>query len=222
LVVLAGVPYGWTRMAASGHIYGETDLSGGSGGSGGSGVDGAAPTADVVLVLGAQVAPGGGQPMPFLRSRLDTAAHLVREGRAKVILVSGDSRGDSGNETAVMVSYLTGVGIEPGRIVADPYGLDTYDSCVRAAEVYGVTRALVVTQSFHLARAVALCRHAGMDADGIGARCDGCRTVTLVRNWGRDYFACSKAALDVLGGSRPAVESSANNAVTEALARLTR
>ena len=73
-----------------------------------------APTADVVLVLGAQVAPGGTDPMPVLRGRLDTAAALVRDGRARVILVSGDGTGGSGDETTVMTSYLTRRRHRPG------------------------------------------------------------------------------------------------------------
>ena len=66
-----------------------------------------------------------------------------------------------------------------------------------------MTKALVVTQPYHLARAVALCRHLGLDADGVGARCDGCLSLNLMRNWTRDYFACSKAALEAYRAARP-------------------
>ena len=202
-LLVAAIPFAWTRTVAGGHLYDEAD----------------APRADVVLVLGGEVAPGGTRPMPFLRGRLDTAALLITGGRAKVLLVSGDADGSSGNETRVMTDYLTGDrGIDPGRIVTDPSGLDTYDSCRRAKEVYGVTRALVVTQPYHLARAVALCRHVGIDADGVGARCDGCLSVTLAKNTMRDFFACSKAAWDSLRDRRPAVESAPSAEVTNALA----
>jgi vancomycin permeability regulator SanA len=207
LVGMAALPYGWTRVAAGGHLYDEAELAGDAG-----------PRADVVLVLGAEVAPGGTEPMPFLRGRLDTAAFLVTAGRAKVILVSGDASGSSGDETVVMRSYLiqTG-GVEPTRVVADPYGLDTYDSCARARQVYGVTKALLVTQAYHLARAVALCRHLGIDADGVGARCDACG-MNLVRNGVRDYFACTKAAVESYEDRPPAVISAPNNAVQDAVA----
>lgn len=209
LVLLAGLPFGWTRVAATGHTHDETDVAAGR-----------VPGAPVVIVLGAQVAPGGRAPMPFLRGRLDTAADLLRDGHAEVILVSGDTNGASGDETGVMTSYLIDVkGVEPARVVADPHGLDTYDSCRRAKDVYGVRRALVITQRYHLARAVALCRHVGIDADGVGARCDGCRSLTLVRNSVRDYFACSKAALDALRDRAAVVDSPPSAAVTEALAR---
>jgi vancomycin permeability regulator SanA len=197
------MPFMWTEISAAGHLYEPSD----------------APSAGVVLVLGAQVAPGGTDPMPFLRGRLDTAVDLVEAGRARVILVSGDAQGGSGNETAAMTAYLARRGVDPARVVADPAGLDTYDSCLRAKEVYGVSRALVVTQAYHLARAVALCRHVGIDADGVAASCAGCRTVTLVKNTARDFVACTKAAWDAVRGRRPGVESPADPAVTDALAR---
>lgn len=170
------------------------------------------------MVLGAQVAPGGAGPLQYLRGRLDTAAALLRAGRARVILVSGDGRGASGDETAVMTAYLTGpAGIPANRVVADPYGLDTYDSCVRARRVFGVTRLLVVTQGYHLPRAVTLCRHAGIDTDGVIARCDRCNPVNLPRNYVRDYFACTKAALDAWRNRKPAVSSPPSDAVRAAL-----
>jgi vancomycin permeability regulator SanA len=211
IVVLAAGPYTWTRVAASGHLFGEGDY----------GPAGHGPDAPVLIVLGAQVAADGTEPMPFLRGRLDTAAMLLGQGHAKVALVSGDANGGSGNETAVMTSYLVQQkSIDPTRVVTDPNGKDTYDSCLRAKQVYGVTRALVVTQAYHLGRAVALCRHAGIDADGVAARCDSCSSVNLVRNAVRDYFACSKAALDAVTDRRPSVESPPSPAVTDALAHV--
>jgi vancomycin permeability regulator SanA len=207
VTLLAAVPYAWTLSTAAGHLYDEADLSGEGG-----------PRADVLLVLGAEVAPGGTEPMPFLKGRLDTAGALYRAGRVKVILVSGDAHGGSGDETTVMTDYLVRTaGVDPARVVTDPYGLDTYDSCVRANRVYGVNRTIVVTQPYHLARAVALCRHAGIDADGVGARCDGCG-LNVPRNATRDYFASTKAALDALRNRDPVVVSPPDQAVAIALA----
>jgi vancomycin permeability regulator SanA len=201
-VVVSGAAFAWTRYAAAGHLHDPAD----------------APPTDVALVLGAQVAPGGTRPMPVLRGRLETAADLVRAGRVKVLLVTGDANGGSGDETAVMTTYLvTDLGVDPARVVVDPDGLDTYDSCRRARTVYGVSRALVVTQAYHLSRAVALCRDAGIDADGVRARCDDCRTITLVRNTARDYAACTKAAFDALVDRPPGVQSPPSRAVEHAL-----
>lgn len=208
LVVAAG-PFTWTRVRAGGHLYSEAAAA-----------TGAAPTADVVIVLGAKVAPGGTRPYNFLQGRLDTAAALLAAGRVKVILVTGDGAGRSGNETAVMGAYLESIGVDPGRVVADPYGLDTYDSCVRARQVYGIARALVVTQSHHLARAVTLCRQAGVDVDGVVARCPDCRWGTIAQNWVRDYFAATKAAWDAVVDRPPAVTSPPSPAITDALSRV--
>ena len=207
LVVLAGIPYGWIRFTASGHLYNEADLAGGQG-----------PRADVVMVLGGQVEPDRISPRPYLRGRLDTAAQLVRDGSARVVLVSGDGNGSSGDEPAVMADYLRRHGVDPLKIVPDRYGLDTYDSCRRARDVFGLRRLLVVTQPYHLARAVALCRQLGIDADGVGARCEACLSPQLVYNAVRDYFASAKAALDVISGRDPAVVSPPSDAIARALA----
>jgi vancomycin permeability regulator SanA len=206
LAVGSAAPFVWTRVEAGGHLYSATDPTG--------------PSADVVIVLGAQVAPGRSRPYNFLQGRLDTAAALLAAGRARVILVSGDAYGGSGNETAVMSDYLTSIGVDPSRVVADPYGLDTYDSCVRAREVYGITRALIVTQDHHLARAVTLCRHAGIEADGVVASCPECRWVTRAQSWVRDYFAATKAAWDVWLGRPPEVSSPPNRQIADALDRV--
>ncbi|MEW2377114.1 ElyC/SanA/YdcF family protein [Micromonospora sp. NPDC047812] len=201
-LLLASLPWLWTTTAARGHLYGEAD----------------APAADVVIVLGTAVAADGRQPGDRLTGRLETAAALVTSGRARVVLVSGDGGGASGDETAAMTAHLTErLGVNARRVVADPYGLDTYDTCARARDVYGVERALIVTQSYHLSRAVTLCRHLGLDVDGVAARCPGCGRALLVGKAVRDYFASGKAAWDAVRGRPPAVSSPADPAVQDAL-----
>ncbi|MEU4472743.1 ElyC/SanA/YdcF family protein [Micromonospora sp. NPDC023888] len=200
-LLLSSLPWLWTTLAARGHVYAEAD----------------APAADVVIVLGTAVAADRQRPGDRLAGRLETAAALVTSGRAKVVLVSGDGGGTSGDEPAVMTAYLTGLGVDARRVVADPFGLDTYDSCARAREVYGVQRALIVTQSFHLSRAVTLCRHLGLDVDGVTARCEGCGPLLLAGKSVRDYFASGKAAWDMVLGRPPAVRSPADPAVQDAL-----
>ena len=200
-LLLLSAPWIWTVLAAAGHRHDATD----------------APVADVVLVLGTTVAPDG-RPEDRLAGRLTTAAELVTTGRARVVLVSGDGGGDSGDETAAMTAYLTGaLGVDPARVVADPSGLDTYDSCIRARDVYGVRKALVVTQAYHLSRAVALCRTLGIDTEGVAASCDGCGTALLAEKAARDYFASVKAAWDVIRRRAPLVTSPSSPAVTDAL-----
>ncbi|HEX5595414.1 MAG TPA: ElyC/SanA/YdcF family protein [Micromonosporaceae bacterium] len=201
-LLLSSAPWAWTKFSARGHVYAEAD----------------APSADVVIVLGTAVAADRRQPSLRLTERLRTAAALVQSGRARVILVSGDGNGASGDEPAVMTAYLSEtLGVDPQRIVADPYGLDTYDTCARAREVFGIKRALIVTQSYHLSRAVTLCRHLGLDVDGVIASCDGCSAVLVVGKAIRDYFASGKAVLDAVRRRPPAVRSPEDPGVHDAL-----
>ena len=200
-LLVVSAPWAWTLLAAHGHVHAETD----------------APTADVAIVLGTEVTVDG-QPSPRLAGRLETAAALVKAGKARVILVSGDSNGGSGDEPAAMAAYLTTLGVDARRIVTDPYGLDTYDTCIRARDVYGVARALVVTQSFHVHRAVTLCRHVGIDAEGVVARCH-CPATLLVEKSVRDYFASGKAVWDAIRNRPPAIPSPQDPAVQQALQR---
>ncbi|GIE15764.1 hypothetical protein Afe05nite_76040 [Paractinoplanes ferrugineus] len=181
-------PWAWTSLSAQGHVYAESD----------------APVADVAIVLGTEVVDGA--PSPRLAGRLETAALLVSTGRARTLLVSGDGNGASGNEPAAMTDYLVSLGVPAEKIVPDPYGLDTYDTCIRARDVYGVRRALVVTQSYHVRRAVTLCRHLGIDADGVVAPCH-CGWVLATNKWIRDYLASGKAVWDVVRDRPPANRS---------------
>ncbi len=202
VVLLGSLPWFWITVSARGHVHDVAD----------------APAADVVIVLGTEVAADRRQPGNRLAGRLDTAGELVNSGRARVVLVSGDGGGASGDETAAMTAYLTErLGVDPGRVVADPFGLDTYDTCARAREVYGVERALVVTQSWHVSRAVTLCRHLGLDADGVIASCPGCGRALVVEKTARDFLASGKAGWDAFRRRPPAVSSPADPAVRDAL-----
>src|SRR5262245_41533008 len=88
LTLLAAVPFVWTRVQAAGHLHTPADLASPGG-----------PRADVVIVLGAQVAPGRTRPYTYLQARLDTAAAILASGQARVVLVTGDRDGGSGDET---------------------------------------------------------------------------------------------------------------------------
>lgn len=184
---LISAPWAGLEIAAHGHEHQVGD----------------APSADVVIVLGTEVVAG--KPGDRLAGRLRTAAELVSAGRAQKVLVSGDGHGVSGNEPQVMTDYLVAHGVDASKVIADPYGLDTYDTCARAHKVYGLDDALIVTQAYHLARAVTLCRHLGVAAEGVYASCDGCSRVTLAREQVRDYFAAGKAVWDLARKRPPAV-----------------
>lgn len=147
-----------------------------------------------LLVLGSLVHDDG-SPGDYVRGRLDTAVELYRAGGVDRIINSGNGSEEAGNEPAVMRSYLEDRGVASRVIVGDPAGLDTAASCRRARVVFGVDEVVIVTQDFHLRRAIALCRDQGVDARGVAARCD-CPAWTLVRNHIREtVFAGPRAVL---------------------------
>jgi vancomycin permeability regulator SanA len=197
LVVLGFAPTVWVYWTSTGHRDPQP-----------------APDAPVGIVFGAQLRDDQ-TPKPYLQSRLDAAAALYKAGHVRALLVSGDEHGTSGNEVAAMTKYLVAHGVPAARVVQDGYGLDTYDTCARAHQVYGVRKALLFSQDFHVPRAVTLCRHLGIDADGIEAPTDG--TVKIrVRNWVREVAADAKAVVDVARHRPPAVRSAPSGALARA------
>jgi vancomycin permeability regulator SanA len=123
------------------------------------------PYEPVAIVFGA-AAPGG-EPSPYLSRRLDVALDLYKRGKVTVILVTGDNSRPDYDEPTVMRQYLVDRGVPATRIVRDFAGFDTWASCVRAKKIFGVDHATLVTQDFHLPRALLLCRSAGIDGYGV-------------------------------------------------------
>lgn len=162
-----------------------------------------APSKRDVLVLGAKADRGG--PSAFLAARLDLAVELFRRDKARRIIVSGDGRTEANNEPRVMREYLERRGVPSGIIVEDPKGLDTYDSCFRARDIYGADAVAVVTQDFHVRRAVTVCRALGVDAWGVADQSVAGRWPLV---WGRavlrESLANVKMELDLLSGRPPA------------------
>ncbi|MCE5292536.1 MAG: YdcF family protein [Nocardiaceae bacterium] len=146
-----------------------------------------------VIVLGDRVEHDGA-PSPYLRSRLDTALAVIRDGRAEHVLVSGNARSTKGDEVAAMHEYLVERGVVPSLIADDRFGVNTYNTCSRARTVFGVDHAIVVTQDFHLRRAVALCQAQGIDAIGVQAPAD-VRPYLTVRNWVRELVLSRPKAM---------------------------
>ncbi|MEU3019629.1 ElyC/SanA/YdcF family protein [Nocardiopsis sp. NPDC007018] len=150
------------------------------------------PDRPVAVVLGAGVRPDG-RPSLLLAQRLDLAAELYENGSVRAVLVTGDNGVEHYSETDTMRDYLVAAGIPGDRVVGDHAGFSTWDSCVRAREVFGVREATVVTQEFHLPRAVRLCRAAGIDAVGVGAASMRERGPATVYGWAREVPAAVAA-----------------------------
>lgn len=121
---------------------------------------------DCIIVLGAGV-KSDGSPSPMLRDRLDKAAELYEMGVSNRIIVSGDHRSRYYDEVNTMKNYLIGKGIPSECIFMDHAGLSTYDSMYRAVNVFGVKSAVVVTQKYHMYRALYDARAMGIEAYGV-------------------------------------------------------
>ena len=175
LLVLAAVPSVWVRVVAAPYLRSLATVP-------------AEPTA---VVFGAQV--DGERPSAFLASRLDAAVILYTHHKVGNVLVSGNDDGHGYDEPDVMRSYLVAHGVPGDRITVDRAGFDTWDTCQRARQVFRVDRAILVTQTFHVARAVALCRANGVGGYGVGIDSMQVGVTSTVYGYFREYFAAVKA-----------------------------
>ncbi|MFE9094062.1 vancomycin high temperature exclusion protein [Streptomyces sp. NPDC007264] len=198
LCVLALLPATWMFVATDGRLRTASDV----------------PRTQVAVVFGAGL--WDGEPSPYLARRLDAAARLYRAGRIEVVLVTGDNSRRDYDEPDVMRAYLTRHGVPDGRIVSDYAGFDTWDSCVRAKKIFGVDRAVLISQGFHIRRAVALCQAAGVTSYGVGV--DAEHDVTWYYGGTREVFAAGKAALDALFHPDPTFLGPKEQGVVKALA----
>ena len=179
----------FVRSAAAGHIYTESDV----------------PAAPVALVLGAQVNPDG-TPSAFLAARLDLARRLYDAGRVEVIIVSGDHLAPEYDEPAAMREYLIQAGMPAEKVIPDFGGFDTYESCLRAKRIFQLSQLIIVTQSYHLVRAVATCRALGIDAAGVGDESVRQHSMAWRRGAIRDQLACVKTVLDLVTRPNPKLD----------------
>jgi len=155
--------------------------------------------ADAIIVLGAGIGPDGVSQV--LGDRLETALALYREGRAPKILLTGDHASPQYDEVAAMKKYLEARGVPTDALILDGAGVDTFSSLARAHRVYGLERAIVVTQAFHLPRALWLARAIGMDADGTEADRRTYRGAVWFQ--ARELISRTKAWVDVGIGRTP-------------------
>ena len=151
-----------------------------------------APPAEVALVFGARVTEDGDVSWP-LKWRLEAASQLYKKGLVKRILVSGDNRWREYNEPLVMKQWLIDNGVSGEDIACDYAGRRTLDSCARAVHLWGVRdNVILVSQAYHLPRALFLAKSWGMDAVAVSAD-----RGTFRRDLLRERLARIKAWLDV-------------------------
>ena len=126
------------------------------------------PAERVAIVFGAGLRRDG-TPTTVLRDRVETAAQLYFAGKVEKLLMSGDNRFVDYNEPEAMRQYARSLGVPEEAIVLDYAGRRTYDTCYRARDIFGVESAILVTQKFHLSRALFICNALGVKATGVEA-----------------------------------------------------
>lgn len=164
-----------------------------------------APDYPVAIVFGAWVDPTG-KPSAVLEDRVKTAVNLYQAGKVKALLLTGDNHIDSYNEPKAMRQYALSLGMPDSALVLDYAGFRTYDSCYRARDIFKVTKAILVTQAFHLDRALLTCNSLGIDAIGVPAdavRPEGYSRSMLLVSEARELPSTTFALLDLMLGRKP-------------------
>ena len=161
-----------------------------------------APQKEAAVVFGAAVFHNG-RLSTVLRDRMNTAVQLYKNGKVERILVSGDRRNDGYDEPGSMMAYAINSGINPEHIIPDYGGKRTYDTCYRARENFDIGSAILVTQEFHLPRALFTCNRLGLPAVGVSAD----QRIYRAASWYefRETAASTIALLDIVRGQKPVI-----------------
>ena len=152
------------------------------------------PKRPVAIVFGAR--ENNGTPSPYLQFRVEAAVALYNEGTVKKLLMTGDNSTPGYDEPTAMKKAALGYGVKPEDIVLDYAGFSTYDSCYRAKHIFGVTSAVLVTQNYHLPRALFTCLGVGIDSVGYGAFAT--EPLLQAQYTVREWFSTDKAAWQLM------------------------
>ncbi len=175
------------------------------------------PQRPVAVVFGAGYWPSG-QLSAILQDRVDAAIELYRAGRVEKLLFSGDNRFVDYNEPAQMLGYALAQGVPREAIVLDYAGRRTYDTCYRARDIFQVGEVILITQRFHMPRALNTCRGLGIDAVGYVADRHRYPRRSHTWYWFRESLALWRAQIDlylyrpvpVLGEPLPIMSNQSN------------
>lgn len=177
----------WVLSSCSGRLYSDVE---------------AVPHTRVAVMLGTNPKTKTGKMNYFYKHRIDAAVKLYQNGKIDRILISGDNSHKTYSEPDAMKDDLVAAGVPDSVIYLDYAGFSTYDSMVRAKEVFGLSEFMVVSQDFHNRRAVYIARQNGIDAIGFNVR------NTLFRKWRikmelREILARVKAVGEVVMNKKP-------------------
>lgn len=155
------------------------------------------PPRRVAIVFGAGLWRDG-TPTPVLRDRVQTAANLYFDGKVEKMLMSGDNTTVEYNEPEAMRQFALSLGVPDEDIVLDYAGRRTYDTCYRARDIFRVDSVILVTQDFHLPRALYLCNMLGVDAVGVPADIQYYRKISRAFWTFREMLATLDAINDIM------------------------
>jgi SanA protein len=155
------------------------------------------PAERVGIVFGAGLLRDGSAG-PVLRDRVETAVQLYQQGKVQKLLMSGDNRFEEYNEPEAMRQYAIDLGVPDKDIALDYAGRRTYDTCYRASVIFQVDSAILVTQSFHLPRALFLCNWFDVESTGVEANNTYFRKISRLYWHTRELFATSQSVWDVI------------------------
>ncbi|MBQ4316797.1 MAG: YdcF family protein [Clostridia bacterium] len=155
---------------------------------------------DCIIVLGAGLRADG-TPSNILHERVECGANLYLSGASERLLLSGDHSRTDYNEVGAMKDYMVSRGIDKNVVFTDHAGFDTYDTAYRAKEIFKAEKVLIVTQDFHISRAVFIARSVGLDAYGV--ECDTGELGNNIFNDLREIAARPKYVLDAIFKPKP-------------------
>ena len=163
--------------------------------------------ADCILILGAGVKDG--KPKPMLRDRLLTGIELYKSGAADKIIMSGDHGRADYDEVNVMRSFAIEQGVRAEDIFLDHAGFSTYDSVYRAKNIFGAENIIIVSQKYHLYRALYISEKLDVKAAGVSANLNTYggqlkRDIREIIARDKDFFKCIiKPGAEIMGDKIP-------------------
>lgn len=157
------------------------------------------PKNNVGIIFGAGII--GDNPSKYLRDRLDAGILLYKSKKVNKILLSGDNGTDEHDELTVMKKYCFENGIDTTKIYIDYAGFDTYSTMYRAKNIFKIDKAILVTQEYHLNRAIYIGNKLGIKSEGFSANVGEYRNYNYVCF--REYFSIFKSVIDVTRNRKP-------------------
>ncbi|MDR2039174.1 MAG: YdcF family protein [Bacteroidales bacterium] len=157
------------------------------------------PPCEVGIVLGAGIR--GNSPSKYLEDRLNAAINLYKSNKVQKLLLTGDNGRKDYDELTVMKRYCYRNGVDTARIYLDYAGFDTYSSLYRAKRIFKVDKAIIISQNYHIDRAVFTGNRLGIDSYGFAA--DNGTYNNYRKNVIREYVAVVKSVFDIIIKRKP-------------------